>query len=179
MCWPTVFVFSSALARRTRQPPCYMHLCQIQCHQTHMPHKPFLIWLVTTPTHLKCVAILTGNLSMACFLTLMFHKVVWQLLRNPSVENICKSVKTLQSYGHEFAASAHALLCRLQKYHDVVQWSRRRRSLCACAIDLSPLPRSYLPAAALPPPHGHLLACLDTSQLARHTWLQPAAMPYG
>jgi len=24
------------------------------------------------------------------------------LLRNPSVENICKSVKTLQSYGHEF-----------------------------------------------------------------------------
>ena len=101
------------------------------------------------------------------------------LLRNPSVENICKSVKTLQSYGHEFAASAHALLCGLQKYHDVVQWSRRRRSLCACAIDLSPLPRSYLPAAALPPPHGHLLACLDTSQLARHTWLQPAAMPSG
>ena len=41
--------------------------------------KPFLIWLLRTPPHLKYVATLLCNLSpMACFLTLMFHKVVWQ-----------------------------------------------------------------------------------------------------
>jgi len=31
-------------------------------------NKPFLIWLLTTPPHLQCVATLTCNLSlMACF----------------------------------------------------------------------------------------------------------------
>jgi len=39
-------------------------------------HKPFLIWLLTTPPHFKYVATLPCNLSlMAFFLTLMFHKV--------------------------------------------------------------------------------------------------------
>jgi len=38
--------------------------------------KPFLIWLLTTPPHLKCVATLPCNLSLiACFLILLFHKV--------------------------------------------------------------------------------------------------------
>ena len=44
-----------------------------------LDNKPFLIWLLTTPPHLKCVATLPCNLSLiACFLTMMFHKVVWQ-----------------------------------------------------------------------------------------------------
>ena len=43
--------------------------------------KPFLnlIWLLTTPPHLKYVAVLPCDLSLiACFLTLTIHKVVWQ-----------------------------------------------------------------------------------------------------
>ena len=44
-----------------------------------LSNKPFLIWLLTTPPHLKYVATLPCNSSLiACFLTLMFHKVVWQ-----------------------------------------------------------------------------------------------------
>ena len=42
-------------------------------------NKPFLIWLLTTPPHLKYVATLHCNLLlMACFMTLMFHTVVWK-----------------------------------------------------------------------------------------------------
>ena len=42
-------------------------------------NKLFLIWLLTTPSHLKYVATLPCNLPLiACFLTLMFYKVVWQ-----------------------------------------------------------------------------------------------------
>ena len=42
-------------------------------------NKPFLIWLLTTIPHLKYVATLPCNLSLiACFLTLMFYRVVWQ-----------------------------------------------------------------------------------------------------
>ena len=44
-----------------------------------LSYKPFLIWLLTTPPHLKHVATLPCNLSlMACILTIKFHKVVWQ-----------------------------------------------------------------------------------------------------
>jgi len=44
-----------------------------------LSNKPFLIWLLTTPPHLKYVAILPCNLPLiACFSTLMCHKVVWQ-----------------------------------------------------------------------------------------------------
>jgi len=39
----------------------------------------FLIWLLTTPPHLKYVPALPCNISLiACFLELLFHKVVWQ-----------------------------------------------------------------------------------------------------
>jgi len=39
----------------------------------------FLIWLLATQPRLKYVATLPCNLSLiACFLTLMFNKVVWQ-----------------------------------------------------------------------------------------------------
>jgi len=42
-------------------------------------NKSFLIWLLTTPPHLKYVATLPCNSSfIACFLTLTFHKVVWR-----------------------------------------------------------------------------------------------------
>jgi len=44
-----------------------------------LSNKPFLIWLLTTQPYLKYVATLPCNLSVtACFLTLMFHKVVRQ-----------------------------------------------------------------------------------------------------
>ena len=44
-----------------------------------LSNKPFLIWLLTTPPHLKHVASLLCNLPLiASFLTLMFHKVAWQ-----------------------------------------------------------------------------------------------------
>jgi len=44
-----------------------------------LSNKPFLIWLLTDPPHLKYVATLPCNVSLIpCFLTLMFHKVVWQ-----------------------------------------------------------------------------------------------------
>ena len=38
-----------------------------------------LIPLLTTLPHLKCIATLPCNLSLiACFVTLMFHKIVWR-----------------------------------------------------------------------------------------------------
>jgi len=44
-----------------------------------LSNKHFLIWLLTTPPHLKYVATLPCNLSLiACFLTLMFRNLVWQ-----------------------------------------------------------------------------------------------------
>ena len=44
-----------------------------------LSNKPFLIWLLTIPPHLNCVAALPCNLPLiSCFLTLMFHVVVWQ-----------------------------------------------------------------------------------------------------
>jgi len=47
-------------------------------------NKRFLIWLLTTPPHLKYVATLPCNLSLiASFQTLMFHKVVWHTHTHP------------------------------------------------------------------------------------------------
>ena len=44
-----------------------------------LSNKPILIWLLTTPSHLKCVATLPCILSLiVCFLTLMLHKIVRQ-----------------------------------------------------------------------------------------------------
>jgi len=44
-----------------------------------MNFSEFGYWGLTTPPHLKHVATLPCNLSLiACFLTLMFRKVVWQ-----------------------------------------------------------------------------------------------------
>ena len=46
-------------------------------------NKHFLIWLLTIPPRLKYVATLPCNLSLiACFPTLMFHKVVWQHMQD-------------------------------------------------------------------------------------------------
>ena len=42
-----------------------------------LSNKPFLMWLLTTPRHLKYAATLPCNLSLrAVLLTLVFHKVV-------------------------------------------------------------------------------------------------------
>ena len=42
-------------------------------------NKPFLIWLLTIAPNLKYVTTVPCNLSLiVSFLTLMFHKVVWQ-----------------------------------------------------------------------------------------------------
>jgi len=41
-----------------------------------LSNKPFLIWLLTTPQHLKYVATLLCNLSLMTLLTIMYHKVV-------------------------------------------------------------------------------------------------------
>jgi len=60
-------------------------------------NKPFLFWLLTIPPHLKYVATLPCNLLLiACFLTLMFHKVVWQNMQ----EVVGLLITTLQQIYH-------------------------------------------------------------------------------
>jgi len=50
-----------------------------KCFTDRLSNKPFLIWLLTTLPHLNYVTTLPCNLSLiACFLMLLFHKVVWQ-----------------------------------------------------------------------------------------------------
>ena len=97
-------------------------------------NKPLLIWLLPNPSHLKYVA--TQLTLIACYLTLMFHKVVWatysscggifnkhftvNLLRNLAVKKFWKSDKIWQNYGHEFVASflAHPVyLCCLHLFN--------------------------------------------------------------
>ena len=76
--WCTLFVFSGVVARRTkcmRQP----NIHWLKKLADIFSNKPVLVWLLTTPPDFKYVATLPCNLSLiACFLTLMFHKVVWQ-----------------------------------------------------------------------------------------------------
>ena len=44
-----------------------------------LSNKPLFIWLLATPQHRKYVATLHCSISLiVCFLTLMFHKIVWQ-----------------------------------------------------------------------------------------------------
>jgi len=43
-----------------------------------LSNKRFLIWLLTTPLHLKYAATLASCRSWLVLLTLMFHRVVWQ-----------------------------------------------------------------------------------------------------
>jgi len=58
---------------------------------------PFLFWLLTIPPHLKYVATLPCNLLLiASFLTLMFHKVVWQNMQ----EVVGLLITTLQQIYH-------------------------------------------------------------------------------
>ena len=91
-----------------------------------LSNKPFLIWSLATPPHVKYVATLPCNLSLiACFLTLMFHKVAWQNIhvlqgyvakyarcaetfKNHFTANFLENIpvkefeKNSQNYGHEF-----------------------------------------------------------------------------
>ena len=56
-----------------------MHFVHLATTLLKLSNQPFLIWLLTTPPYIKYVATLPCNLSsIASFLTLMFHKVVWQ-----------------------------------------------------------------------------------------------------
>jgi len=56
-----------------------MHFVRLATTLLKLSNQPFLIWLLATPPHLKYVATLPCNLSLIVrFLTLMFHKVVWQ-----------------------------------------------------------------------------------------------------
>ena len=106
-----------------RQPPSCFYLCHIFTglifFADRLINKPFLIWLLTSPPHLKYVATLPCNLSLvACFLALLFYKEVWEymqgvvgpiittlllnLLENIPVKEFWKSVKIWQNCGHEF-----------------------------------------------------------------------------
>ena len=85
---------------------------------THrLSNKPFLIWLLTTPPHLKYVATLPCNLSlMACFADINVSQgsvaryarcggIFWYPLnckftKESSSESFCKLVKNWQNYGH-------------------------------------------------------------------------------
>ena len=123
--------FSNVVARRTkcaRQPCTFLLVTSPSIHRLkkdftdRLNNKPLLICLLTTPPHLKHVATLPCNLSLiACFLTLMFYKVVWQHMQEWwnfwittllqiyqgifQWKQLCKSVKIWQNYGHEFVAS--------------------------------------------------------------------------
>jgi len=73
VCWP------GAQSARDN----HVHACKFAKYSpiyffTHrLSNNPFLIWLSTTPPHLKYVATLPCNVSLiACFPTFIFHKVV-------------------------------------------------------------------------------------------------------
>jgi len=110
-----------------RQPRSCLYLRQIftdfvYVFTDRLCNKPILIWLLTTPPHLKYVATRSCKLSLiSCLLTLMFYKVLWQLTyarnggifnyhfcanvpRNLPVNKFCKSTKIWQNYGREFVA---------------------------------------------------------------------------
>jgi len=116
VCWPGV-----QSARDNHALAC--KFCQIftnfKFFFTHrLSNKPFLIWLLTTPPHLKYVATLPCNLSlMACFADINVSQgsvatcAKWcglfnihltaNLLRNLQVKIFSKLVKIWQNYGHE------------------------------------------------------------------------------
>jgi len=77
--------FSSVVAQthKVHETTTFLLQTLLNIHQFfftgRLSNKPFLIWLLRTPPNLKYVATLLCNLLLiACFLTLMFRKVVWQ-----------------------------------------------------------------------------------------------------
>ena len=91
-----------------------------------------LICLLTTPPRLKYVATLSCNVSViACFLTLMFHKVVWQHMQGVVRflittlmliylgvfwwKKIWKPVEIWQNYSHETVVSLFGPPCILHE----------------------------------------------------------------
>jgi len=128
-----------------------------------LSNKPFLIWLLTTPPHLKCVATLPRKLSlMACFAdsnvsqgsvatcarcggTFNIH-LTTNLRRNLPVEKKFKSVKIWQNYGHESVAHylTHPVYYRMQchiyarhstaRVHYVSAYSRLGACVQECAV---------------------------------------------
>jgi len=93
-----------------------------------LSNKLFLICLLTSPSQLKYVATLPCNLSLiACFMTLVFHKVMWQHMHgvvwllttsllqiygeSSSEKKLCKSVKIWQNNRYKFVSPLFAPPC--------------------------------------------------------------------
>jgi len=107
VCWPCVQVHETTTLLLVTLP----NIHPLQKKFTHtLSNKPFLIWLLTTPPHLKCVATLPCNLSlMVCFADINVSQgsvatyttyggiftilLTANFLRNLPVKKNCKSVK--------------------------------------------------------------------------------------
>ena len=118
--------FSSVLAKHTSARDNHILACNFAKYSpilnfffTHrLSNKPFLIWLLTTPPHLKYVVALPCNLSsMTCFANITTSQgsvatyarcggifdihATANLPRNHAVKKFLKSVKNWQNYGLE------------------------------------------------------------------------------
>ena len=131
--------FSSVLARCakcTMQPRSCLYLCQIFTYfnfflTRRLSNKPFLIWLLTTPSRLKYVARLRCNLSlMACFADInvsqgsvatyarcggSFNIYLTTHLPRSFALIFFKSVKIWQNYGHGSVAHFFGQPCILNR----------------------------------------------------------------
>ena len=93
-------------------------------------NKPFLIWLLTTPSHLKYVAALACTLSLiACFLILMFF-----------------SQGSMATYASVLGILITTLL---QIYYRIFQQKKENRLRIDRIIAMSLLPRFYGPQCTL------------------------------
>jgi len=117
VCWPSTQVHETITFLLVTLP--YIHRLK-KIFTLRLRNKPLLIYLLTTPPHLKCVATLPCNLSLlACFADIVSQGSVAtyarcggifdtyltaNLLRNLPVKKFLKSVKNWQNYGHESVA---------------------------------------------------------------------------
>jgi len=82
------------------------HIHRLKNFTDRLSNKPFLMWLLTVPPNLKYVANVPCNLSsIACFLTSMYHKVVWQ---------------------HMQRVAGSLITALLQIYPRIFQWKKRK-----------------------------------------------------
>jgi len=100
-----------------------------------LSNKPFLIWLLTTPPHLKYAATLPCNLSLMAYFAdinvlqvsvatyarrggIFNMNLIENLPVNPPVKNICELVQIWQNYVHESVAPflAHPVIRALGSY---------------------------------------------------------------
>jgi len=82
------------------------HVHRLKNFSDRLSNKPFLMWLLTVPPNLKYVANVPCNLSsIACFLTSMYHKVVWQ---------------------HMQRVAGSLITALLQIYPRIFQWKKKK-----------------------------------------------------